>query len=148
MGDISCIGANVLSEMIISGMPGLVDGKFLKTSDIDLERIKTNANEKNTKYNPKNNLVRHNFLEFFVRLCDIKYLKNEAAGSSVNTMPQAFKYMFENHCSSYFSTYDTHKWRENVLWCEDIDLVLKLSLDPLRAIYKKYIGKNALPGTQ
>ena len=65
-------------------MPGMVDGNFLKISDVDLERIKANANERNTKYNPKNNLVRHNFMEVFVRLADTKYLKNQAAGNSFN----------------------------------------------------------------
>ena len=35
-----------------------------------------------------------------------------------------------------------------MLWREEIDFTLKLSLDPLRAIYKRFIGKNALPGAQ
>lgn len=70
MGEVFCIGTNVFSDMITSGMAGFVDGKYLKLTDLDLERIKTNANEKNSKFNPKNNLVRHNFLEVFARLCD------------------------------------------------------------------------------
>jgi len=45
MGDVACIGANVFSDMISTGIPGFVDGKFLKLTDLDLERIKTNANE-------------------------------------------------------------------------------------------------------
>lgn len=35
-----------------------------------------------------------------------------------------------------------------MLWKEELDFTLKISLDPLRAIYKRYIGKNALPGGQ
>ena len=75
MGDIFCIGVNVFSDLCSSGLEGMVDGKALKVADLDLERIKANANEKNGKFNPKNNLVRHNFLEVFIRLCDQKYLK-------------------------------------------------------------------------
>ena len=35
-----------------------------------------------------------------------------------------------------------------MLWREEVDYTLKISLEPLRAIYKKYIGKNAMPGAQ
>lgn len=76
MGDIFCIGVNVFSDIFTTGMPKFVDGKYLKLTDLDLERIKSNANEQNSKFNPKNNLVRHNFLEVFIRLCDQKYLRN------------------------------------------------------------------------
>jgi len=81
MGDIFCIGTNVFSEVVTGGCKGFVDEKYLKLTDLDLERIKTNANEQNNKFNPKNHLVRHNFLEVFMRLCEIKYLKNGAGGS-------------------------------------------------------------------
>jgi len=146
MGDVFCIGVNVFSEIITGGMPGFVDGKFLKVADLDLERIKTNANETNSKFNPKNNLVRHNFLEVFIRLCDTKYLKNGAGGPECTTMLQAFKTMFEQECLGYFKQYDSHGWRKSVLWREEIDFTLKMSLDPLRKVYQKFIGKNALPG--
>ena len=45
MGDIFCIGINVFSDIIITGVKGFVDEKHLKLTDLDLERIKTNANE-------------------------------------------------------------------------------------------------------
>lgn len=76
MGDVFCIGINVFGELCTQGLEDFVDGRFLKVADLDLERIKTNANEKNSKFNPKNNIVRHNFLEVFMRLCDQKYLKS------------------------------------------------------------------------
>ena len=146
MGDVFCIGINVFSDLITTGMPSFVDGKFLKVTDLDLERIKTNANETNGKFNPKNNLVRHNFLEVFIRLCETKYLKNQAGGPEVNTMSEAFKMMFELEMLPYFSQFDCHDWRKKVLWREEVDFTLKISLEPLRKIYTKFIGKNALPG--
>jgi len=39
MNDIFCIGVNVFSDLVINGTPTLVDGKYLKLSDLDLERI-------------------------------------------------------------------------------------------------------------
>lgn len=96
MNDIFCIGVNVFSDLIVNQIPGFIDGKTLKLSDLDLERIQTNANEQNGKFNPKNNMVRHNFLEVFIRLCDTKYIKNKAGGEEVNTISKAFKVMFDN----------------------------------------------------
>jgi len=54
--------------------------------------------------------------------------------------------MFESECLTYFSQNDSQKGRERVLWFEEIDFTLKISLEPLRAVYKRFIGKNALPG--
>ena len=45
MNDIFCIGVNVFSDLIQAQTKNLVDGKALKLSDLDLERIQTNANE-------------------------------------------------------------------------------------------------------
>ena len=103
MGDIFCIGTNVFSDLIQKEIPTLIEGKFLKLSDLDMERISTNASEKNSKFNPKNMLVRHNFLEVFMRLCDTKYLKNKAGGDDVNTLTKAFKLMFDTELFPAFS---------------------------------------------
>ena len=90
-----------------------------------MERISTNSNEQNSKNNPKNMLVRHNFLEVFMRLCDTKYLKNKAAGEDVNTLTKAFKTMFDIELFPAFSQYDSNIWRKTILWKEDIDFKLK-----------------------
>ena len=107
MGDVFCIGVNVFSDLCTTGLDGLIDGRYLKVADLDLERIKTNASEQNSKFNPKNNLVRHNFLEVFIRLCDQKYLKMQAGGPEISTMPKAFKMMFETELLPYFSQFDS-----------------------------------------
>ena len=39
IGDITCIGSNVFSDFITTQMPGFVDGKYLKLTDLDLARI-------------------------------------------------------------------------------------------------------------
>ena len=93
-------------------------------------------------------MVRHNFLEVFMRLCETKYIKNGAGGADVKTMPKAFKLMYETEMQNYFNQFDSHKWRKTILWREEIDFTLKISLEPLRQIYLKFIGKNAVPGAQ
>lgn len=35
-----------------------------------------------------------------------------------------------------------------MIWKEDVDYTLKISLDPLKMLYKRFIGKNSLPGGQ
>ena len=147
MKDIFCIGTNVFSDLCTNGLSGFVDQKYLKLTDLDLERIKTNASEKNGKFNPAEKLVRHNFLEVFVRLCETKYVKN-GAGNGDKNIANCMKMMFEKELHPYFKQFDSHHWRKKYLWQEEIDLVLKQNLDALKRIYQKFIGRNALPGGQ
>ena len=32
-----------------------------------------------------------------------------------------------------------------MIWQEEVDYTLKISLEPLKALYKRFIGRNALP---
>lgn len=63
-------------------MPGMVDNATLKLADLDLEFIASNAGGMQSKLNPERALIRHNWLEIFVRLCQTKYVKNGAGGSA------------------------------------------------------------------
>ena len=56
------------------------------------------------------------------------------------------KIMFERELWPCFQKYDSHKWRKEKLWCEEVDLALKHGLHVLKDIYKKNCGKTALPG--
>lgn len=145
MKDIFCIGTNVFSDLCANGLENFIDGKYLKLTDLDLERIKTNASEKNNKFNPAEKLVRHNFLEVFVRLCETKYVKN-GAGDGSKSITDCMEMMCEREIFPYFKKFDSHAWRKKVLWQEDIDLVLKQNLEALKTMYKRNIGRLALPG--
>ena len=70
-----CIGINTVSDVILSNMPGFIDGKSMKLSDLDLEFIATNVGGKVGKRNPDRMLVRHNFIELLCRLAVTRYLK-------------------------------------------------------------------------
>ena len=91
-------------------------------------------------------MVRHNFLEVFLRLCDTKYLKKGAGGPEIKTITQAFKKMFDEELFPYFKDFDSHDYRKKFNWQEEIDYTLKCSIEPLKKLYAKFIGKNSLPG--
>jgi hypothetical protein len=76
-----CIGVNTFSD-VVSNLTGFIDGRNMKLADLDLEFISTNANGKQSKRNPERMLVRHNWMEIFVRLAITRFVKNEktAAG--------------------------------------------------------------------
>lgn len=49
----------------------------MNISDLDLEFISTNANGKKSIRNPDRALVRHNFMEIFLRLSITRFVKKE-----------------------------------------------------------------------
>jgi hypothetical protein len=50
-GNVPSIGTNVFSDIIVN-CEGLVDGKYLKLSDVDLDFVATKASYKRSKNNP------------------------------------------------------------------------------------------------
>ena len=74
--DLTAIGVNTFSE-VINSLPGFIDGKNINLADLDLEFISTNANGKPGKRNPERMLVRHNWMEIFIRLATTRFVKKE-----------------------------------------------------------------------
>jgi hypothetical protein len=70
------VGNNTFSE-VVNNLPGFIDGKYLNLADLDLEFISTNANGKPGKRNPERMLVRHNWMEIFIRLAVTRFVKKE-----------------------------------------------------------------------
>lgn len=71
-----CIGIQTFSD-VINSLNGFIDGKNMKLADLDLEFISTNAGGTKSKMNPERMLVRHNWMEIFVRLAITRFVKNE-----------------------------------------------------------------------
>lgn len=113
----------------------------MKLADVDLEVISTNAG-RSSKRNPANYLVRHNIMEVFTRMASTKYVKN---GDSAN-YSEAMDKLLGDYLIPYMEKFDTHKWRTKNLWTLELDLAFKHGLEPLKKVYKEYIGKFALPG--
>lgn len=121
-------------------MVGLVDNKATKLADIDFEFIATNAGGKSSKRNPERMLVRHNWIEIFVRLATNRYLK---VLKTASTPSQAMQMMLDEFLIPYFSKFTSDTWRKNVLYVEEVDLAFKHGLDTIKKAYKQYSGKYA-----
>jgi hypothetical protein len=142
MKDLTSIGINTFSDSITS-LNGFIDGKNMMLSDLDLEFISTNAGEKQSKRNPEKKLVRHNWIEIFVRLAVTRFVKKE---KSARGPYQAMQIMFELFLDQYFTKFNSNDWRHNVLYTEENDLALKRSIKFLRTLYQTYSGRYAQPG--
>jgi NLR family CARD domain-containing protein 3 len=144
--DLFCVSLTEYSNQV-QQMYNMVDGTTLKLADLDLEFIATNAASVIvSKYNPERALVRHNWLEIFVRLCQTKYIKNGAGGPTVKTWTTAMTAFLRNQLLPYFKQFDSHAWRKQICWQESVDLIIKISLQVLKAIFVKFSGRNAAPG--
>lgn len=115
----------------------------MKLADLDLEFISTNANGKQSKRNPERMLVRHNWMEIFVRLAITRFVKNE----KIATGPlQAMQIFMSQYLDTYFERFQASTWRKKFLHREEIDLVLKQGLNTIKSLYQKFSGKFAAPG--
>ena len=118
-------------------MPGCIDGNTLKLADCDLEFLATNTGSR-SKLNPVNFLVRHNFMEVFVRMAQTKYTKTK----QTKTYGDALRKFLKEYLSKFVEEFDCHKWRKEKLWKEVNDLAFKRGLQTLKEAYKSNIGEN------
>lgn len=108
---LTCIGSNTFSD-VVSQLPGFIDGVNFNLADLDLEFISTNANGKPSKRNPERMLVRHNWMEIFVRLAVTRFVKKEKIASGPN---EAMRIMLDNYLNPYLDRFTASVWRKKVL---------------------------------
>lgn len=130
-GQVFSIGTNVFSEMMQKSN-GVLDGKLLKMSDIDLEFVATNAGpKKNNAMIPERQMIRYQSMEVLVRLATTKYFRS----GTVKSVPLAVETFFDNEVLPYYNTFDCHKWRTEKLWNEKCDHVYKRYLPAMNKLY-------------
>ena len=67
--ELMCIGTNTFGGFA-QELANFVDMKTIKLADIDLEIISTNAmSQIVSRMNPANQIIRHQFMEVWIRLC-------------------------------------------------------------------------------
>lgn len=99
---------------------GFIDGKNMKSSDIELSLIAANGGKKeNGPLTPDKAIVRNQFIEVLVRLSIDKYLKTQI----VESPSEAVFLAFDKHFLPWFNTFDSHVWRKERLWREEIDCI-------------------------
>lgn len=138
--DVFSIGSNILNDFLNQCK---IYDSFYAISDFGVNLTSTLVQkEKGQIYNPGNSLVRYEFLEILVRIAMDKYIRNKI----FNSYNQAMQRLLADHLVPIMSTYKTDKWRNEEYYKEEVDLVLKANKDIFLVIYKKYSGKNTLPG--
>ena len=137
------ISTNVAIDII--NKTGGVDQEGLKTADLGIEFIATNTKidpkYKNNELCPERFLVRHEFMEYLIRIALRKY-----KGVDDVTKLDAVRRFMTIYFSKTYNDIDCHNWRTNNLWNEPCDIVLKKYLPLIKLLFKKYSVKYALPG--
>ena len=145
IGDIWCIGTNVLSDFV--SKCNLIDN-LLGPEGVGLKFVatKVDPNMPKSHRNPERGLIRYQFMEFFVRISDERYLSKKV----VATLPEAVEKVLNEHLIPYIkpneALFNPQKWREEQYWNEECDTVLKSYLPILQDLYSKYSGAKSKPG--
>ncbi len=80
IGRLPCIGSQTF-VLIVSSCPDLVDGKYLKAADCDLEFVAANSIRVDFPFCPDRQLIRFKFLEAIVRIAISKFYKTRLCDS-------------------------------------------------------------------
>ena len=106
--------------------------------DLSLKASKFTSNNISTAYG----LVRHEFLEFLIRIALDKYFRPGIC----KTEDQAIQVFFNSHFLKNLKAYDQDKWRKDRFFnkpCEDV--IIEHS-DVLQTVFLLNSGKKAKPG--
>ena len=141
-GNQMSIGKNSFGALM-QACGDLVDNKTLRLTDLDIGYIAVKAADmkKANKLVPADQLIRYNFLEIQIRLADQKYLKSGACKTFLDALG-----LWMNQLRPSFASTDSHIWRKEELWRDEVDLALKHQYKTIQKLYEKYSGKFALPG--
>ena len=95
--------------------------------------------------NPDKQLIRFEFIELLVRIANDKYLRNDriAGGARAQTITEAFELLIEENVPKGSRAAEWQGFRDNSLWCVDVNDVLEANLDLLRKVYKSYTSPVA-----
>ena len=92
---------NIFNDIIYN--LNVIDYRTLKSTDVDLTFIATNASGQiyKTRMNPERQLIRFQFLEIMVRLAIEKYFKSNVC----KTFDQSVTKFFEENALPYLKNY-------------------------------------------
>ena len=138
--EIFSIGSNILNDFL--NQCKIYDYLY-QASDFGVNLNSTLVQkEKGQRFNPGNSLVRYEFLEMLVRIAMDRYIRNKI----VNSYAQAMKKLIDEHLMPVMKEYKTEIWRNQEYFTEEVDLVLKANKEIFINVFKKFSGKNTLPG--
>ena len=122
---------------------GIIDGKSLKLSDVDIKFIATlSSGEKSNPRNPERSLVRYQLMEVMVRIAEERYIKSGQA----QTFAEAMEICIKDNLMPIYTKYNAQIWRDEKYWNEPCDDALKFYKMALDNIYSRYSNKKVKPG--
>ncbi|MCQ2819743.1 MAG: hypothetical protein MJ252_20960, partial [archaeon] len=143
--DLYQITLNLYTEFI-NNCPGLVEeDKNYNANFINLKRQGAYSNaidqeeKKKGNKNLPDNLVRHQFLGFLVKVAIDKYI---VKFQTMTDPLEAIKFSFENHYDPAIRGFEYHNWRKNRYYNERVDNYLKAYLPILDAVYKSWASRK------
>jgi hypothetical protein len=110
----------------------LIDATF-KTAHNDLTFIATNAVTKGNIKN-KSGLIRCEFFEFLIRVCDFKFIKT----GLYTTYEAAMQHLVLEKMKPNLTLMEWQEFRDKELWTNDVNDVLKENLESIKKVYMFY----------
>ena len=135
-----------LSTEFINNCKGLAEEDY-DTNFINLKKQSALSNlidleeEKKGNKNLCKNLVRHQFMNFLVKVAIDKYVEKEKTRKFTEPL-DAVKYAFENHYDNAIKGFEYHSWRKDRYYNEKVDNFLKAYLPIFDAIYKSWASRK------
>lgn len=138
-GSLFCVPLNAFADLCTqSNLTAAV-----KIADLDLQFKATNYSDvKTNPRNPQNALIRHQFLEIFVRIAIDKYVKT---GEERRLAP-SMSHLYAEYLQDFFEKHDSNRWRWSRYLNEDCDKVLKTYLSMLQIVYNTNSRMQVKPG--
>jgi hypothetical protein len=133
------IGSNVFTEFL--NECDLID-EFFSTSDLGVDWNSVIIPKKKQLFNPGNALVRYEFIELLIRISIDRFIRHKKC----KTVSSSLENLISNHLSQVFPNYNIQKWRQETLFTQKVDIILKAFKPVLDMAFKCYSGKKSLPG--
>lgn len=116
-GEVWSISQNVFGEFLTSS--GILDGRLMTLSNTDFNFILVYSQQKDKQSYviPDRCLVRHQFLEIFVRLAQDKYVKNKVCYDLADAVKMICEEM-QDYVNDNIN--DEQRWRNKNLWNERV----------------------------
>jgi hypothetical protein len=133
------VGNNVFIDFLNQGQA--FDGLF-NSSDLGVNWNAVIVPKKRQPFNPGASLVRYEFVEILVRISHDRYVRNKVCKNVV----EAFQYFVKENLEKLFENFFSENWRNENLYLEDVDNLLRCFKPAFEAAFKNYSGRKALPG--
>ena len=112
--------------------------RYFKIAGLDINVTACNYNPVAGQFNPNYGVIRHEFLELFVRIAMDKYYKSGMCSSE----SEAVMRLLDGLSKNMMKKYDISKWKWQRLYNEDCDTALTAKINLLQGLYNTYATRS------